>query len=160
MQGINLKRARRLNGIEYTRGPVLYWMSREQRVHDNWALLFAQDLALSYGGQLRVAFSIVPQFLGATQRQYRFMIVGLQQVEKELLHLAIPLHLLVGSPEKELPRFISESGIGCLVTDFDPLRIKVEWKKRLVESLRVPIYEVDAHNIVPCWIASPNCVSS
>jgi deoxyribodipyrimidine photo-lyase len=155
MHGINQKRVRKLNSVEYTRGPVLYWMSREQRVHDNWALLFAQNLALSYNRPLRVTFCIVPQFLGATQRQYRFMINGLQQVEKKLLDLAIPLRVLMGSPEKEVPRFISESGIGCLVTDFDPLRIKEEWKKGVIGELKIPIYEVDAHNIVPCWSASP-----
>ena len=27
-------------------GPVVYWMSRDQRIHDNWALLFAQKLAI------------------------------------------------------------------------------------------------------------------
>jgi hypothetical protein len=26
-------------------GPVIYWMSRDQRVYDNWALLHAQELA-------------------------------------------------------------------------------------------------------------------
>ena len=26
-------------------GPVVYWMSRDQRVHDNWALLYAQEEA-------------------------------------------------------------------------------------------------------------------
>jgi hypothetical protein len=29
-------------------GPVLLWMSRDQRVHDNWALLHAQDVALHH----------------------------------------------------------------------------------------------------------------
>ncbi len=155
MYGINQKRVRKLNSVEYTGGSVLYWMSREQRVHDNWALLFAQNLALSYNRPLRVAFCIVPKFIGATQRHYRFMISGLQQVERELLDLAIPLRVLMGSPEKAVPRFIGESGIGCLVTDFDPLRIKGDWKKGVIEELKIPIYEVDAHNIVPCWIASP-----
>jgi deoxyribodipyrimidine photo-lyase len=155
MHGINQKRVRKLNSVEYTGGSVLYWMSREQRVHDNWALLFAQNLALSYNRPLRVAFCIVPQFLGATQRQYHFMLAGLKQVEKKLLDLAIPFHVLLGSPVREIPRMISGKGIGCLVTDFDPLRIKGDWKKGVIEELKIPIYEVDAHNIVPCWIASP-----
>ena len=25
-------------------GPVVYWMSRDQRVGDNWSLLFAQEV--------------------------------------------------------------------------------------------------------------------
>jgi deoxyribodipyrimidine photo-lyase len=27
-------------------GPVLYWMSRDQRINDNWSLLLAQELAI------------------------------------------------------------------------------------------------------------------
>ena len=27
-------------------GPVVYWMSRDQRAQDNWALLYAQEIAL------------------------------------------------------------------------------------------------------------------
>ncbi|UCG39574.1 MAG: deoxyribodipyrimidine photolyase, partial [bacterium] len=33
-------------------------------------------------------------------------------------------------------------------------RIKVRWKARAGSALRVPLVEVDAHNIVPCWTAS------
>ncbi len=32
---------------EVAGGPVCYWMSRDQRVNDNWALLFAQETALN-----------------------------------------------------------------------------------------------------------------
>jgi len=42
-----------------------------------------------------------------------------------------------------------------VVTDFDPLRIKREWKKAVCREVDIPVYEVDAHNIVPCWEASP-----
>ena len=40
------------------------------------------------------------------------------------------------------------------MTDFDPLRFKRAWKSRVAESLPCPLFEVDAHNIVPCWAAS------
>jgi deoxyribodipyrimidine photo-lyase len=43
---INEKRVRLLQQGNETNGPVIYWMSRDQRVHDNWALLFAQTKAL------------------------------------------------------------------------------------------------------------------
>jgi len=35
------------------------------------------------------------------------------------------------------------------------LRTKRSWSERVVKSLTIPVYEVDAHNIVPCWRASP-----
>ena len=49
-------------------GPIVYWMSRDQRAHDNWALFFAQELALKQRTPLAVIFCLVPQFLGATIR--------------------------------------------------------------------------------------------
>ena len=37
----------------------------------------------------------------------------------------------------------------------DPLKIKKYWQEKLLATLSIPCHEVDAHNIVPCWIASP-----
>uniref|UniRef100_A0A493T1M6 Photolyase/cryptochrome alpha/beta domain-containing protein n=1 Tax=Anas platyrhynchos platyrhynchos TaxID=8840 RepID=A0A493T1M6_ANAPP len=51
---------------------ILYWMSRDQRVQDNWAFLYAQRLALKQELPLRVCFCLVPKFLGATIRHYGF----------------------------------------------------------------------------------------
>jgi deoxyribodipyrimidine photo-lyase len=45
--------------------------------------------------------------------------------------------------------------VSSLVTDFDPLRIKKQWKQDITGKIEIPFYEVDAHNIVPCRIASP-----
>jgi len=53
---VNPKRARVLVWAKERKGAVFYWMSREQRVADNWPLLFAQELAIreevSPGGAL------------------------------------------------------------------------------------------------------------
>ena len=61
---------------------ILYWMSREQRVQDNWSLLYAQKLAFKRNLPLVVCFCLVPTHLGATLRHYQFMIEGLIEVEK------------------------------------------------------------------------------
>jgi len=135
-------------------GPVVYWMSRDQRVDDNWALLFAQELALERKVSLAVVFCLAPSFLNATSRQYGFMLKGLQEVENRLAELNIPFFLLIGSPEQELPAFLAKHQISSLVTDFDPLRIKQQWKKEVAAHIKSRIYEVDARNIVPCWEAS------
>lgn len=42
-----------------------------------------------------------------------------------------------------------------MITDFDPLHIKIKWKEEVARRIDIPIYELDAHNIIPCWIASP-----
>ena len=43
-------------------GPVIYWMSRDQRVVDNFALLHAQNVALSNGSSLVVTIIILSFF--------------------------------------------------------------------------------------------------
>ncbi len=147
---INEKRIRILQTGSETSGPVVYWMSRDQRVHDNWALLFAQKIAAEKKLPLAVVFNLVPDFLEATIRQYGFMLKGLKELEHELELFNIPFFLTIGKPEEEIPKFIRRLNASILVTDFDPLRIKRIWKRDVAKKIQIPIYEVDAHNIVPC----------
>ena len=42
---IKSKRIRVLKDLPLSSGPVVYWMSRDQRVQDNWALFHSQELA-------------------------------------------------------------------------------------------------------------------
>lgn len=151
---INEKRIRTLKEVMPGAGPVVYWMSRDQRAHDNWALLFSQELALEDKKNLAVVFTLVPQFLGAAIRQYDFMIKGLMELEKELERYNIPFFILTGDPSVEIAKFITEHKVSKLVTDFDPLKIKRKWKREVSEKTNVPFYEVDAHNIVPCFYVS------
>ncbi|MBN1234607.1 MAG: deoxyribodipyrimidine photo-lyase [Methanotrichaceae archaeon] len=151
---VNTKRIRTLVKIGQKKGPVVYWMSRDQRVNDNWALLYAQELAQKHNCPLVVAFCLVSEFLGAVSRQYRFMLQGLKEVEKNLLDLNIPFFLLRGDPGKEMACFLSEMGAGALVSDFSPLRQSQQWKSAVAVQIEIPFYEVDAHNIIPCWFAS------
>lgn len=152
---LNEMRVKKLNNIDGARGSVAYWMSRDQRINDNWALLYAQQIATKQAVPLVVVFCLAPQFLSATIRQYSFMIKGLQEVGLDLLRKGIPFYLLTGSPEEEVIKFIAQYKICTLVTDFSPLRINNEWKRRVVTKIRIPLYEVDAHNIIPCWLMSP-----
>jgi deoxyribodipyrimidine photo-lyase len=152
---VNKKRVRVLREGAARQGPIAYWMSRDQRAEDNWALLHAQQLALARKAPLCVVFCLVPTFLNAAIRQYGFMLAGLQEVEGALREKNIPFHLVSGSPEQMIPRFASQHKLGVLVTDFDPLRIKRSWKEAVAGKIHIPFHEVDAHNIVPCWVASP-----
>ena len=151
---VDKRRIRLLKDGPELKGPVVYWMSRDQRTADNWALLYAQELALERRQPLVVLFCLAPRFLNAAVRQYDFMLTGLREVEKQLTETHVLFFLLTGAPEKEIPRFVTEHGAGALVTDFDPLRLKQEWKKGVSDRLKIPFHEVDAHNIVPCWVAS------
>ena len=150
---INEKRIRLLQKGNETNGPIIYWMSRDERVHDNWALLFAQKLASEKKRSLVVIFNLVPDFLEATIRQYGFMLKGLLEVEAELSKYNIPFYFTIGKPEEEIPNLLKKLGASILVSDFDPLKIKRIWKRDVVKQITNPFYEVDAHNIVPCSVS-------
>jgi deoxyribodipyrimidine photo-lyase len=147
-------RARQVKKGREGRGPVIYWMSRDQRAEDNFALLHAQLSAVERDVPLIVAFCLVPSFLGATERQYRFMFGGLRKVEAELRSKGIGFELLFGDPGNEVPELVREVDASRLVTDFDPLRPKVAWRREVRKEVEVPVMEVDTHNIVPCWLTS------
>jgi deoxyribodipyrimidine photo-lyase len=151
---INEKRIRLLQKGNETNGPIVYWMSRDQRVYDNWALLYAQKLALENNKHLVVVFNLVPDFLEATIRQYGFMLKGLREVESELFKYNIPLILTSGKPEEKIPNLLNSLKASILVSDFDPLKIKRIWKRDVAKKIIIPFYEVDAHNIVPCLYVS------
>lgn len=125
---------------------------------------------------------------------------------QECAELNISFHLLLGYAKDVLPTFVTEHGVGGLVTDFSPLRLPRQWvedvRERLPEDVpfaqvgastlgmenwlvrcgtnlspvsdlsrehvcrvvRIVCFlhpsprlssQVDAHNIVPCWLASP-----
>ena len=145
---VDHRRIFRPDGVEQGHGPVVYWMSREQRVRDNWGLLHARELAGSKS-ELIVVFCLAPTFIGATLRQYDFMLKGLAEVEHDLRNLGYTFKLLSGSADTKLAEFIRKIGAGVVVTDFDPLRIKQLWQKSIRQQLDVPLIEVDGHNVVP-----------
>jgi deoxyribodipyrimidine photo-lyase len=81
----NKKRVRVLSNnqdIDDKAEGILYWMSREQRVQDNWSLLYAQKIALKLSLPLVVGFCLSKKpFLNAPYRHYHFMLEGLKSVE-------------------------------------------------------------------------------
>ncbi len=151
---VNPKRTRQLQQGRDPGGPVVYWMSRDQRMDDNWALIHAQDLALEKHRPLRVVFCLVRGFLEAGPRQYDFMLKGIAECSSLAAALNIPFDLIQGEPESALPRYLTQSRACCLVMDFDPLKIKKKWQAGVLEHSDIPACVVDAHNIVPCWEAS------
>ena len=149
------QRVRLLKEGNDTGGPVVYWMTREQRVADNWALLQAQNFAVKHKRPLVVVFCLVPDYPGANIRHYGFMLKGLQEVEHNLQKLEIPFILLPGNPPETLARYLKKIKGAFLVTDFDPLRIKRFWQNDVAANMEGSFYVIDGHNIVPCWHASP-----
>ena len=156
---VNEKRIHALNDIanignpESCGGPVLYWMSREHRVQDNWGLIHARML-VGDSRPLVVAFVMSPSFMYVTFRQCDFMLQGLQEVAGDLSKLGIPFVLRVGSPATELVKLANEIGAGVVVTDFNPLKMEQSWQKSAARELTIPLMEVDGRNIVPARFVS------
>lgn len=129
-------------------------MSRDQRLNDNWGLLYAQKWAIQKRVPLLILFVLRPAFLEATLRSYAFMLEGLKELHESASLMNIPFLLEMGEPEEVISRLIKREKISLVVTDFSPLRLCREWKERVAQSLSIPFVEVDAHNTVPAWIVS------
>ncbi|XP_061709361.1 deoxyribodipyrimidine photo-lyase [Cydia pomonella] len=135
---------------------IVYWMSRDSRVQDNWAFLFAQKLALKNEVPLHVCFCLIAKYLDASVRQFDFLIKGLKTVAEQCKELDISFHLLEGDGGDVLPQWVIDHKIGAVVCDFNPLRTPLGWLEKAKKGLKkdVHLIQVDAHNIVPCWVAS------
>ena len=137
-------------------GPVLYWMNRDQRINDNWALLFAQQLALESGAPLGIVFCLRRDLRrhSGTARMLDFMLAGLREVERNAAARDIGFLFIIGQPDKEIPALAQRLDAGAIVTDFSPLRTARRWRRAIAKYTSAAFYEVDTHNIVPCWVAS------
>jgi len=85
-----------------------------------------------------------------------FFTIGLEELETECKSLDIQFHFLIGCAADILPDFVRKHKLGAIVVDFMPVREHMAWTKQLAERIgsEVPVIQVDAHNIVPCWVAS------
>jgi len=165
---------------------VVYWMQRDVRTVDNWALALAQDMARRRKVPLRVVYALPPPptesatAAGAdeeeegllppalidmpmTERHGKFLIGGLECVYNELRERNVPLHVVLaksdGAVGKTVCRMIvDEFGAQAVVCDFSPLRRFRQWTELqaapLLDEAGVPFVQVDAHNVVPVWVAA------
>lgn len=124
-------RVSQLNNAIYKGGSIIYWMSREQRLNNNWTLIEAVEFAKSHSSKLFVVFCIMKQSQSATNLHLNFMLNGLKKLKSSLSKLNIPFILLEGQPEKEILNICKELSAGCLFTDFDPLRIQRNIRNQL-----------------------------
>lgn len=135
-------------------GPVVYAMAREQRVSDNWALLYAQEQAIERGVPLCVLFALGPMFASGTARHNVWMIESLKNVQKNLAQYNIPFFVEIGEWKDAIPAFVDKYDVGELVFDFNPLRPVRQWRDAAVAKVDCKVVEVDARNVIPIWQAS------
>ncbi len=149
-----LRRGRELKSGQRGKGPVIYWMDRDQRLEDNWALLYAQQEALIRAVPLIILFFIEENKFVQPSIQTIFQLQGLAQLIDSAQDRNIDFAILQGSATELMPHIIKELDAHLLVCDFSPLREKRKMMYMLVNTVKVPCIEVDAHNIVPAWIIS------
>lgn len=137
-------------------GPVVYWMSRDQRANDNWAMLYAMEKANARNQAVAVVFTLIPRYMGSCARQRGFMLRGLKELQATLNDMDVPFFFYqCEDPPQRVADFAQECKASMIVTDYCPLRVKKGWRQELVRKVDIPVHMVDAHNVVPVWVASP-----
>lgn len=149
-----MKRVRRLNDIPYRAGNILYWMDRDMRIMDNDAIHVAAQFAKQHEVAYGVFYNLVADYLGGGERQLTFKREGLRETYEKAREKGIPFFVMTKDVTKELPKFVKEHNVGMIITDFSPLRLNRSWRDEIAENVEIPFLEVDAHNVIPCWIAS------
>ena len=148
------KRARVLRKGKFSGKSVLYWMNRDKRVDDNWAIIAAQSIALKNKVPLVVCFQYLGDFPNSNIRQYGFLFRGLLELKAKLERLNIQFILIRGDVKRGLSKIIEEKLVGTMIVDHSPLKVYQKRIKKIVNITNIPIYQIDAHNIVPVWVAS------
>ena len=151
---LDTRRIKKLNKLEYSNGGVVYWMQRDRRSNNNWALVHAQNIAIRLKAPLTVFYSLNGNFSDGNNRQYGFLLKGLVDTIKELEKYKIPFHIRRGDAISSIKKYISKANTGYLITDFSPLRVYKNRVAKLVSEINIPFEIVDAHNIVPTWTVS------
>lgn len=135
-------------------GPVVYWMHRELRAADNWALIHAAQLAREQGRGLCVAFCLASRYSLASLPHFAFLVHGLRGTAQRLRRLGIPLALVRGEPGQAIPELLHHLGAGLVVTDADPTRLKRQWLAEAASRADASVVVVDGRNVVPAHVAS------
>ena len=166
---------------------VVYWMQRDVRTVDNWALLYAGWVAEQHDVPLTVIYclhptptseerdidtdtnadaetALPPKIMLQTNMTHRhgsFLLGGLECVHAELKEKNVPLHVLLPTSSTTVGNtvmaFLDTVQPTMLICDFSPLRQYRDWMEHQTAPhlQQIPMIQVDAHNVVPVWHASP-----
>lgn len=82
------------------------------------------------------------------------MMRGLQELHTACIVNNITFTILTGPLKATLTNYIHNNNCCALVTDFEPLQQSLRDVHTISTLATLPFFQVDAHNIVPCWHAS------
>jgi deoxyribodipyrimidine photo-lyase len=137
-------------------GCVLYIMSRDQRVADNPALLAAQKHAVAMKLPLHVRFILYRGSGYRAREHFVFMLNGLKEVGVSLKKLNISFEVIDGAGDNSgiTLRIINTLQPAAVYIDFNPLGGPRKLAHAIAQKTSSPVFQVDAHNVVPLWLAS------
>lgn len=161
----NLNRVKKLNTAEYdvsSKKNVLYKMSREHRVENNWSLIYAQKLAVENDVKLFVVYTHFDKKWECVSRTVDFILENLEQVQKDLFKKNISFEYVENNTKNKtsdfLKKYCNENNIGLIVTDMAPQLEYNAWQQDFLEDNKnenkIEIHIVDARNVIPVWVTS------
>ncbi len=133
-------------------GPVVYWMQQAQRSRDNAALEHALALAARWDRQVGVVFGLDPDYPGATERAFVFMLEGLREVRDALRERGIGFACRLGAPHRVALE--AAQGAAALVCDRGYLRHQRAWRQAVARAAPCGVVEVEGEAVVPVAVAS------
>lgn len=122
------------------KGRILYLMTRDCRIKDNHALIFAQKKCQT--DELIIGYIQTNEI---SKRQLPFLLEGLSEVYEESKKLNIAFTVI-----DNISEFIKKYNIIEIVIDFSPLKQYSEF----IKKIDIPLTIVDTHNIIPVWLTS------
>jgi len=135
---INQNRVFKLNDKNIFDGDVVYLMSREFRLEDNWAVIFTLELAKKYNKKVKIV--VLQSQIQCSKRPKEFLDNGLAILQKNAAKSEIDFQITESLPED----------IGALIIDFNPIHKGLNSN----QNANYPVFEVDSHNIVPARFIS------
>lgn len=158
---------------------IYYWMQRDMRTEDNYALLFANHLAKEKNVALKVMYVLPPPMktsatdeddlppkvceMKMTERYGSFLLGGLKIVEQNLHEKNVNFEVLMpdddGKVGETVFKHLVDNNAAAAIVDMSPLRQFRQWMEvqtaPRLSNVNIPLFQCDAHNVVPVWYASP-----
>lgn len=131
------KRVHTLNNNVIKDGDVVYIMSRELRLDDNWTFIFAYNLAKQHNNQLKVIIHLDKNLYSDCQKE--FLLKGVDVLKENARNNNLKFAIIDEITEVDL------QNAGAIIVDFNPISLKDDFAK----MQECAVFEVDSHNIIP-----------
>lgn len=135
---INPNRVKKLNTKGILAGEIVYVMTRELRLEDNWAVIYALELAKKYGKTFKIIILLEKKRFSKVQEP--FLLNNLTFLKNNLANNNINYQI-----SEEIPK-----DAGAIIVDFNPLYPWVD----IAKDADCAVFEVDSHNIIPAGFIS------